>query len=168
MRVQNHLRSEAGGLPRIRSSVDPPTCAPGHPMLGFSLGGDVPRSIALSITWSSCPAVCRSTASWALGHPHARLHAARGIHCKCVTLCCICIVTIKASCIVTTFSCPASCRLQVIRRLVLWGIPMLGFMQRGDVLREEPPNYEEDFTEVVSTFLEARFPIPVPWQLKVR
>ena len=51
---------------------------------------------------------------------------------------------------------------------MLWGIPMLGFMQRGDVLREEPPNYEEDFTEVVSTFLEARFPIPVPWQLKVR
>ncbi|CAI5503354.1 unnamed protein product [Closterium sp. Naga37s-1] len=57
---------------------------------------------------------------------------------------------------------------QVVRRVVLWGVPMLGFMERGDVLREEPPDYDGDLEGTVATFLEKRYPYPVPWQLKVR
>ncbi|CAI5948116.1 unnamed protein product [Closterium sp. NIES-64] len=56
---------------------------------------------------------------------------------------------------------------QVVRRVVLWGVPMLGFMERGDVLREEPPDYDGDLEGTVATFLEKRYPYPVPWQLKV-
>ncbi|CAI5529824.1 unnamed protein product [Closterium sp. Naga37s-1] len=57
---------------------------------------------------------------------------------------------------------------QVVRRVVLWGVPMLGFMEQGDVLREEPPDYDGDLEGTVATFLEKRYPYPVPWQLKVR
>ncbi|CAI5530082.1 unnamed protein product [Closterium sp. Naga37s-1] len=55
---------------------------------------------------------------------------------------------------------------QVVRRVVLWGVPMLGFMERGDVLREEPPDYDGDLEGTVASFLEKRYPYPVPWQLK--
>ncbi|CAI5467811.1 unnamed protein product [Closterium sp. Yama58-4] len=59
----------------------------------------------------------------------------------------------------------------IVRRLVLWGVPMLGFMERGDALREETPDgqYDSDLPAAVSTFLHRRFPDGgVPWQLKVR
>ncbi|CAI5515824.1 unnamed protein product [Closterium sp. Naga37s-1] len=59
----------------------------------------------------------------------------------------------------------------IVRRLVLWGVPMLGFMERGDALREETPDthYDADLPAAVTTFLERRFPDGgVPWQLKVR
>ncbi|CAI5484048.1 unnamed protein product [Closterium sp. Yama58-4] len=59
----------------------------------------------------------------------------------------------------------------IVRRLVLWGVPMLGFMERGDALREETPDghYDSDLPAAVTTFLHRRFPEGgVPWQLKVR
>ncbi|CAI5536251.1 unnamed protein product [Closterium sp. Naga37s-1] len=59
----------------------------------------------------------------------------------------------------------------IVRRLVLWGVPMLGFMERGDALREETPDaqYDSDLPDAVTTFLHRRFPDGgVPWQLKVR
>ncbi|CAI5998495.1 unnamed protein product [Closterium sp. NIES-64] len=59
----------------------------------------------------------------------------------------------------------------IVRRLVLWGVPMLGFMERGDALREETPDghYDSDLPDAVATFLHRRFPDGgVPWQLKVR
>lgn len=55
-----------------------------------------------------------------------------------------------------------------VRRLVLWGVPVLGFMERGDVMREEPPDYENDLVGVIQEYTEKRYPTPVPWQLKVR
>ncbi|CAI5487881.1 unnamed protein product [Closterium sp. Naga37s-1] len=57
----------------------------------------------------------------------------------------------------------------IVRRLVLWGVPMLGFMERGDALREETPDghYDSDLPDAVATFLHRRFPDGgVPWQLK--
>lgn len=55
-----------------------------------------------------------------------------------------------------------------VRRLVLWGVPVLGFMERGDAMREEAPDYENDLPGVVQDYIERRYPTPVPWQLKVR
>lgn len=57
---------------------------------------------------------------------------------------------------------------EAVRKLVLWAVPILGFMQRGDVLREEPPDYDGNFMEIIQTFVDSRYPEPVPWQLKVR
>ncbi|CAI5523941.1 unnamed protein product [Closterium sp. Naga37s-1] len=65
----------------------------------------------------------------------------------------------------------------IVRRIALWGIPMLGFMERGDVLREESPDadYQADLSAAIGAFITTRFPeqrvdtgVDVPWQLKVR
>eukprot|EP00897_Mesotaenium_endlicherianum_P007095 jgi/Mesen1/6413/ME000329S05578 len=54
-----------------------------------------------------------------------------------------------------------------VRKLVMWGVPILGLLQRGDILRESAPDYEDDFFNVVADFIAARFPHPDhPWQLK--
>lgn len=55
-----------------------------------------------------------------------------------------------------------------IGKVVVWGLPLLGFMERGDVLREEPPDYEDEFFDVIQSFVSERFPEEsMPWQLKV-
>ncbi|CAI5462548.1 unnamed protein product [Closterium sp. Yama58-4] len=66
----------------------------------------------------------------------------------------------------------------IVRRIALWGIPLLGFMGRGDVLREESPDadYQADLPAAIEAFITTRFPeqqvggagVDVPWQLKVR
>lgn len=58
---------------------------------------------------------------------------------------------------------------QLVKKLVLWGIPILGVMSRGDVLREEPPDFAGNFFGVIDSFVKERFPDEgYPWQLKVR
>ena len=56
-----------------------------------------------------------------------------------------------------------------MKKVVLWGVPIMTVMERGDFLREEPPDYHNEFLGTVMSFVSDRFPDDDhPWQLKVR
>eukprot|EP00271_Cylindrocystis_brebissonii_P003767 TRINITY_DN15021_c0_g1_i1.p1 TRINITY_DN15021_c0_g1~~TRINITY_DN15021_c0_g1_i1.p1 ORF type:complete len:364 (-),score=71.88 TRINITY_DN15021_c0_g1_i1:1950-3041(-) len=58
-----------------------------------------------------------------------------------------------------------------VSKLVLWGVPLFSAMARGDLLREEAPDYGSDFMGIIQTFVKARFgegEDEFPWQLKLR
>ena len=55
-----------------------------------------------------------------------------------------------------------------VKKLVLWGVPIMTVMERGDFLREEPPDYHNEFLGTIMSFVSDRFPDDEhPWQLKV-
>ena len=55
-----------------------------------------------------------------------------------------------------------------MKKLVLWGVPIMTVMERGDFLREEPPDYHHEFLGSLMAFVSDRFPDEDhPWQLKV-